>query len=379
MAKLFVQALLIIMATALGADAQGTLSVSLRANYGFIDPNPAKLAYVLDSRPWLAELDISGQTTGKRSWQKWNGYPQFGAALLYGNSGSRQYIGSVTGLVPYISLMLFNRTAVYARLRLGVGAAWVQKVFNPETNYGNFVISTHLNVCANALATVGIRVLPQTSLELGVSFFHISNGSVKLPNLGLNPTALSAGIVVDLHGPLHPQSRDRLPRVPPLRDPDQQTELPPPELPVNKKWGYYIYSFVAAKEAFPLESPVALVNVLNLEAMKDFSHTGRWGGGINLTYDRALSNEVANSGTFVFDHSKSQLEASIYAAYEYVVGRISFPFQLGYYLYNNYPVNALYEMVGVKYRVTPHWILGMALKAHLGNGDFIQWGLGYKI
>jgi hypothetical protein len=195
----------------------------------------------------------------------------------------------------------------------------------------------------------------------------------------LNPTALSAGIVVDLHGPLHPQSRDRLPRVPPLRDPDQQTELPSPELPVNKKWGYYIYSFVAAKEAFPLESPVALVNVLNLEAMKDFSHTGRWGGGINLTYDRALSNEVANSGTFVFDHSKSQLEASIYAAYEYVVGRISFPFQLGYYLYNNYPVNALYEMVGVKYRVTPHWILGMALKAHLGNGDFIQWGLGYKI
>jgi hypothetical protein len=364
MAKFFVQALLIIMATGLTAAAQGTLSVSWRANYGFIDPSPAKLAYVLDSRPWLAEFDLISQTTGKRSWQKWNGYPQFGAAFLYGNSGSKQYIGSVTGLVPYISLVLFSRAAIYARLRLGVGAAWVQKVFNPETNYGNFVISTHLNVCANALATVGMRVLPRTSLELGVSFFHISNGSVRLPNLGLNPTALSAGIVVDLHGPQPSLSKDQ-----PLQ----------PDLPLNKKWGYYIYSFVAAKEAFPLESPVALVNVLNLEAMKDFSHTGRWGGGINLTYDRALSNEVANSVTFAFDHSKSQLEVGVYAAYEYVVGPISFPFQLGYYLYNNYPVNAFYEMIGVKYRITARWILGMALKAHLGNGDFIQWGLGYKI
>jgi hypothetical protein len=376
MAKLVAFLILFLIGTGLRSGAQGTLSVAMRANFGFIDPNPAKLAYVLDSRPWLAELDISSQTTGKRAWQKWNGYPQFGAAILYGNSGSREFIGSVTGLVPYISLALFNRTVFYARLRLGVGAAWVQKVFNPETNYANFVISTHLNVCANALATLGIHVLPRTSLELGVSFFHISNGSVKLPNLGLNPTALSAGIVVDLHEPL--PRRTSVPYEPALSE-RPQSETTQTEPVVNKKWGYYIYSFAAAKEAFPLESPVALVSVLNLEAMKDFSHTGRWGGGINLTYDRALSNEVANSGIFAFDHHKSQLEASVYAAYEYVVGRLSFPFQLGYYCYNNYPVNACYEMIGIKYRVTGHWIAGMALKAHLGNGDFIQWGLGYKI
>ena len=193
---------------------------------------------------------------------------------------------------------------------------------------------------------------------MGVSFMHMSNGSIKLPNLGLNIPAASLGLKYVLN--------------PGLRKIKTDIEE------VKKKVYYYLFTFVALKEAYPLESPLRLVNLISFEILKDFSRTGRFGGGFNLTYDRALSTEVVNSITFAFDNSKLRLEASIYGSYEYVMGNLSIPLQIGAYLYNNYPVTEIYEMIGVRYRFSDHWIAECGLKAHVTNGDFIQWGVGYK-
>lgn len=208
------------------------------------------------------------------------------------------------------------------------------------------------------MPTIGVLVLPRTYLDFGVSLTHISNGSVKLPNYGLNPISLSAGIQYDLH--------------PPLKMIHSAVE------PVDKKWYYYLYLSAAVKESPPLESPVYLVNILSLEVMKNFSHTGRYGGGISFTYDPSLTTEVDNSPTFEWDGSKPKLEIGAYLSYEYVAGNLSFPVQLGYYIYNNYMISPFYEEVGIKYRISEHWNIGGAVKAYLGHGDFIRWGLGYK-
>ncbi|HEY4967341.1 MAG TPA: acyloxyacyl hydrolase [Puia sp.] len=335
-----------------------TLSVGLWGHYGFIDPNLPDLAYVLDSRPFLTEITLSSQTIGKKQWQQVNGYPELGVSFLYGNSGSKEYIGHVSAIVPFIEFFPYRSSRFYTGIRIGMGAAWVEKVFNPLTNYKNLIIGSHLNFCADLMVSAGILLFPRTWLDLGVSLTHISNGSVKLPNYGLNPIALSAGITYDLHPPL--------------------TMIRKPIPPFKKKWNYYLYTFAAFKEAAPLESPVYLVNVLSLEAMKDFSYTGRFGGGISLTYDRTLTNEIYNSPTFQWDGSKLKLEVGLYLSYEYVAGNLSFPIQLGCYVYNNYLSSSFYEEVGIRYRISNHWILGGAVKAYLGHGDFIDWGLGYK-
>ena len=335
-----------------------TLSVGFRGHYGFIDPNLPDLAYVLDSRPFLAEFTLSSQTIGKKQWQEINGYPELGVSFLYGNSGSKEYIGHVSAIVPFIEFFPYRSSRFYAGIRVGMGAAWVEKIFNPQTNYKNLIIGSHLNFCVNLMASLGVLLFPRTHLDFGISLAHISNGSVKLPNYGLNPVSLSLGITYDLHPPLK-MIRNTIP-------------------PFKKSWGYYLYAFAAFKEAAPLESPVYLVNVFNLEVMKDFSYTGRFGGGISLTYDRSLTTEVYNSPTFAWNGSKLKLEVAPYLSYEYVAGNLSFPIQLGCYIYNNYMTSSFFEKVGVRYRITNHLIFGGAVKAHLGHGDFIEWGLGYK-
>src|SRR5664279_1224657 len=288
--KLFLIALLLLTAnqsvTAQDSSVRfdQTLSVGLWGHYGFIDPNLPDLAYVLDSRPFLTEITLSSQTIGKKQWQQVNGYPELGVSFLYGNSGSKEYIGHVSAIVPFIEFFPYRSSHFYTGIRIGMGAAWVEKIFNPQTNYKNLIIGSHLNFCAGIMASLGVLVFPRTWLDLGVSLTHISNGSVKLPNYGLNPVSLSMGVKYDLHPPLT-MIRNHIP-------------------PFKTSWGYYIYAFAAFKEAAPLESPVYLVNVVNLEAMKDFSYTGRFGGGISFTYDRSLKTEVYNSPTFAWDGSK---------------------------------------------------------------------------
>lgn len=320
--------------------------------------NKPKLQYVQDGYTFLGEFDILSRTIGTRPWQQFANYPKIGLAILYGQSGASTYIGHVAALLPFVNFQLYETGGITANLRMGVGPGWVQKVFNPETNYQNLVIGSHLNACLNLMLSTEMRLLPHTFLDLGFSFTHLSNGSFTLPNLGLNIPALTVGLRYDLF----PEQK-RL-----------HQYVPPPK----KKINYYLYSFVAGKQSLPLESAVYLVNVFNAEALKDFSRTGRFGGGINMTLDRANSIQVPYSPTFAFDRSMSHWQASVYVAYEYVIGNLSLPIQVGYYLYNNYPVNSIYQNIGIKYRFAPHWIAGFALKAHLGDGDFIQWGLGYK-
>jgi len=335
-----------------------TLSVTARMNWGSFLASKAKSEYIKDSYSVLGEIDISSANLGKKNWQQQSGFPETGIGLLYGSSGSKAYMGDIAAAIAFINFHLIKRGIFKTNIRVGFGPGWVEKPFNTESNYKNLLIGTHLNACINFLLSSEFQLAKHLNLDAGISFTHLSNGSVKVPNLGLNIPAFSLGITYTLNPQFQPQKKT-LPSFP-------------------KKINYYLFTFVAAKEAYPLESAVYLVNVVNFEILKDISYTGRFGGGINFTDDRASSEEIPNSPTYEFNKSKSQLQASVYAAYEYVIGNLSIPLQLGVYLYNNYPIQAMYQNIGIRYHFSAHWIAAVELKAHLGAGDFIQWGLGYK-
>ncbi|RYY18832.1 MAG: hypothetical protein EOO04_23165 [Chitinophagaceae bacterium] len=89
--------------------------------------------------------------------------------------------------------------------------------------------------------------------------------------------------------------------------------------------------------------------------------------------------EIYDAPTYTFDKSALQLQASVYAGYEHVVGRLSIPVQLGLYFYNNYSISSIYQMIGLRYKISQRWTAAVQLKAHFGKADYIQYGVGYKI
>jgi hypothetical protein len=354
--------MLLLIAAAKGQDEKpsfgSTLSFTGSFQYGFYSAHNVKLQSILDSRPLMAEFDISSQTTGIKLWQQLNGYPVVGITLMYGNSGSSQYLGHIAAIFPFINARLYKIKDFSLLGRFGIGIGWVEKPFNPVTNYQNLVISTHLNACIRIGLYADYRVVQHLSLGLGFSLTHLSNGSTKVPNLGLNIPALSLGIKYTID-----------PSMPKIHQ-DVPAHIP--------KIHYTLFLSGAVKEGHPIESSSYLAWLVNFEVTKQYAYTGKFGGGINLTYDPSLKEEIPNSNVYAFDNSKLKLEASIYGSYEYVIGNLSIPLQVGIYLYNNYPESWIYQDIGVRYALSSHLLLGLGLKTHFFKADFIHWGLGYQ-
>ena len=73
------------------------------------------------------------------------------------------------------------------------------------------------------------------------------------------------------------------------------------------------------------------------------------------------------------------IRPGINAAYQLIMGRISFMFNLGCYLSGRETSNGpLYEKLAVQYNFSKHLFATVMLKVHWGRADYIGWGLGYK-
>jgi hypothetical protein len=336
-----------------------SLSLELNGHHGFFIANQPKSQYLRSSHADFGELVLTAQTTGNKQWQVENYYPRIGIAILYGSPGSDQYLGKLTAIYPFVNFPLIRSHSFYTGFRLGLGAGWIQKPYDKYTNYKNLMISTHINACISMMMQSELFLCDRISVQAAISFTHLSNGSVKVPNLGLNMPAVSAGLRY-------------------LFNPSPAL-VNKTKISFKKKWNHYVYALAAAKQTYPLESSTYMVAILNMESLRAFSRTGRFGAGVYIAYDKSLSKEQKDAPTYAFDKSLPQVQASIYGCYEHVIGKLSIPLQAGVYVYNQYQINPLYQTIGVRYRFTPKMNVVLQLKTHFGKADYIQWGLGYKL
>ncbi|RYY14106.1 MAG: hypothetical protein EOO04_30770, partial [Chitinophagaceae bacterium] len=107
---------------------EGKLSVELNAGYGFFIANQPKSLYLRNDHSRMVELSISRQTTGRYQWEKENSLPRLGIGLLHGDLGSREYLGKLTSLYPFIHFPLSRAKRSVTSFRLGAGLGWVEKL-----------------------------------------------------------------------------------------------------------------------------------------------------------------------------------------------------------------------------------------------------------
>jgi hypothetical protein len=343
-------------------------SIGLNAFYGFFIANQPKSLYLRNDHSQMLELSLSRQTTGRHNWERESNLPRLGIGLLYGDLGSREYLGKLAALYPFIHFPLIRAKRSVTSFRLGAGLGWVEKPYDKETNYKNLMIGTHLNAAISLRLQTEWEIMRNLYLNAGLAFTHLSNGSVRLPNLGLNIPAVSAGLRYE---------RSSTPAVKATAAREVGTQNGDKRF--RRSTNLYVHGGFAFKQTYPLESKVQLVRILGFELTRSLTPVSRLAGGLNFSYDPSLSEEVYEAPTYTFDNSAFQLQGSVYAGYEHVVGRLSIPVQLGLYFYNNYSISQVYQMIGLRYRFAERWVASVQLKAHFGKADYIQYGVGYKI
>jgi hypothetical protein len=333
------------------------LSVGGHFSYGsFITADP-KAAFVRDSYSYFGELYLQHQTDGSKPWHHANGLPQWGVGVQYGNLGSKQYVGDLLAAFCYLRLRLFTLGSLQSKVRLGAGGGWVEKIYDPKHNHKNVLTGSHLNAFLNFLWLNEVRLSAHWYLSAGAGFSHLSNGGVTLPNLGVNIPTLQLGARYAFHDPL----------LVPAGRPDS----------FSSKLTYRVFASLAVKQYPWVGSSRYLIALGSVELSKRTSARHRFGGGTTLFYNPSL--EIPESGLKSEKLEGNNVQGGVYAAYERYFGKLSFPIQLGVYVYNKDRFSALYQQIGLHYQLSEKLTAGFSLKTHLGKAEYINAGIGYTL
>ncbi|HEX2607282.1 MAG TPA: acyloxyacyl hydrolase, partial [Flavisolibacter sp.] len=284
--------------------------IQLTWHHGSFITDVPKSAYLKDSYSYSGELSISRPVNGTA------GKPIYaGIGLVAGHSGSHVFIGKMAAIYPFADFPLYHfGNILTGQFHAGLGMGWIEKPYDLESNHKNTLLGSHANLFVSLEWKNAIRLTSRFSLLAGLSFHHLSNASLKLPNLGLNIPLFSAGLRYSL-----------------IKNIEEKAE----HGPIRKNWFYRIGLSGGVKQTPWIGSPYYGVALLSAEAAYQKRPAIRWAAGISTIYDPSLAHQYLDSIVTIGKQDGSKWNAALYGSFEKVIGKFSIPVQFGVYAFPN--------------------------------------------
>jgi hypothetical protein len=339
--------------------------VEAKFNYGFTYAHHVELE-IFNSHLTAFEINLQQETYGKHKWERYYAYPLIGLSFWYSNLGKSPALGSGYSLYPFINFPLYRHKGFMLNFRFGLGVGYLTKRFDRLTNYKNLAIGSHLNASANISFEVRFRLSHRLILSGGFGLQHFSNGSLKLPNYGLNFPLANVGIAY------------RLARENTLIGDRFIAPTDPFEAIIRKTMEVNFGIGLGSKNMQAIFKKNFLVYHLYENTFFPVSRKSSVGFGLDISYDGSHESVLESRGTEVSNRMKL-LRPGINAAYELNMSKLKFIFNLGYYLGGMEKSNGpLYEKLSFQYNLSKSVFTNVMLKVHFGRADYICMGLGYR-
>ena len=171
----------------------GSYGLEARLTYGFLVAHRPMLRLLQEEHLRSFEVSLLFPSTGKKEWERGFRFPDRGLHLAIIDLGSRKLLGTGIAVYPFVDFPLFFGNDWSCRLRYGMGLGYVQHTFDPEENYKNTALSSHLNGTIHFDLHVNKCIGQRGAFDAGIGITHYSNGATALPNLGINLAAAHIG------------------------------------------------------------------------------------------------------------------------------------------------------------------------------------------
>ena len=179
--------------------AFSTWSLGANMHWCFVIPHHHKMWALTDGYFPSFDFTISRQTNGKRAWHYLYRYPVIGLSYRYSNFGRSEYLGEGHTLVPFIIFPIVKSEKFQLGFKTGLGIGYLTKKFHRLENYKNLTIGSHLNASVSFELLSRLKLSRRMFFNAGFSIMHISNGTIKTPNYGLNIPAVFGGFTYKLN------------------------------------------------------------------------------------------------------------------------------------------------------------------------------------
>lgn len=340
-------------------DPRTTYPWTVRANahYGLLLPEYGFMNYIADDYIRGAEINVLHQTTGNSMWQQLYRYPAWGLSFFYSTMGSESGFGDQYTLYPYYRLHIAGRRRVNLSYQMGVGLSYATRTYNPENNFMNVAIATHLNIHYHADLLLHIDLGHRLGANAGLAFNHISNANLGEPNVGLNFATAYAGLTWSM-GEKKTFRRDSIPAFTP-------------------ETNYHVMVTGGIKHTRTFESFKYPAFSVSFNASRRTGHKFAFGVGADFFYDTSIEDQMVRQNREY--KSRYAYMTGIHFTQEFIYNKFSLLLQEGFYLglrdkLNNY---FMYNRAMVRWHITPAFFVNASMKSHLYILDFPEIGVGY--
>lgn len=332
-----------------------------RYGVGFAIPHRAIMKGLIKEYVHMSEIILLNQ--GDTKWEHTQRYMKWGVNCIFTTLGNQKVLGPAMGIFPYMEYNNIQGKRHSLHFGLGVGGAFVPQSFSIPDNHTNIALSSKINGAVNFRLISKYKINDYIHWNAGIGFTHISNGSYKLPNLGVNTFTIINGFTIG-------HLKRNLPSRKSIRD---SLNLVNP-----KKWKPFFFLNTGLKEVYPVLGKKYVILTGSMGYYKWMLPRAMVGGQIDLFHDTAIRHHFRADDNPANDNKTIlQVGASIFL--EYKMNRFSFPIQLGTYLYDEFKSNgAVYTKLGTRYALTKNLIVSFVLKSHYAKADYFEGGMGWR-
>lgn len=315
-----------------------------------------KMSHLLEEHVYGVNLGINIQTNGTKQWHHDFLFPQFFVNASYKSLGNKEVLGEAYGIEGGYYLPIKNKHGWTFGPMLSAGIAFVTKCYDTENNPKNNAIGSHINSMVN----VGFKVekqFKQQQLGLTLRMTHLSNGAVRLPNLGLNMPVLGVSYTYFFDSLYfeHKHIEDEV---------------------VHKvrTWAYYSQLIASTKQIYPTGGSnygvVAMANYAQYKWNRKFAMEV----GLDVLYNQSIRVAVAG------DWGKEKnIQAGVYGAFVIPIHRFQLYGGMGVYVINSLkPDGMVYHRLGGRFKLTNRLWGNISIKAHWGKADYFEYGIAYR-
>jgi len=303
------------------------------------------------------ELTLVKQTDGSKLWQEIYEYPQTGFSFIHLDL-SNQYVGEANAVVAFIQFPCVTNPNLLCSFRLAEGLGYVSTPFDRVENHKNLTASTHINAAIQVMADTRFKISKTLFFNLSYGITHFSNGSFKVPNLGINNISLNGGLTYQFSKP----DTFYKPKIPDL----------------DRHWLFDLAYGFGVKENIQFISEQYFAHSFYFSFLKPVSHKSMLGIGGDVFYDLSLIQFLDPAITT--DISTKIIRGGAHVSYELVINKLTVLLHMGVYVVDRLNLDgSFYHRIGLKYQVGKHLFANLTLKSHFARADYVELGAGWRI
>ncbi len=336
-------------------------TINFKYHYGFMIQTSIEVAQLINQKPSMLELEVLKQSTGKDIYEQVYKHTQVGASVQYLIFDPSKPLGNAVCVYPHFNFKMAENKHNQLYLRLGYGAAFVEKRFNTYDNYKDDMISSRFNFTFSGRINYYFKI-KNLNVNTGLGVLHISNGVIKVPDQGLNVVTVHLGFGISGPSTLRIH-RDSIARF-------------------HKKNVLFLSWAGGVNQTYPVNGPDYFQSTLSAYAGRRLNYKSTINAGFDVFFDgmnKINYNEFGLSSLGPF-RPIYYFKLGFAAGHELSYKRVALLTQLGVYLYDPFKLDPpVYQRYGVKYYLSEKLFVMSALKIHFGSADFVEWTVGLRL